>query len=73
VFWQQGKGHVQDGGYMVSKNCGRKFANEKIGIYRGGCNPHPLPYRIEGKELVTELRELEEGARYLRLTGGSRS
>jgi len=73
VCWPQGKGYVQDGGYMVCRNCGRKFANEKIGIYKGGCNPHPLPCRLEGKEVVIELRELEEGARYFRFTGGSRS
>lgn len=73
VCWPQGKGYVQDGSYMVCKNCGRKFRTQDIGLYRGGCNPHPLKPRLNGKELVVDLKELQEGARYFRLTGGSRS
>ncbi|MEJ5375715.1 MAG: DUF2318 domain-containing protein [bacterium] len=68
VCWPQGKGYVQDGNYMVCKNCGRTFRNQDIGLYRGGCNPHPLQSRLEGKELVIELKELQEGARYFRST-----
>ncbi len=73
VCWPQGKGYVQDGNYMVCKNCGRKFRTQDIGLYRGGCNPHPLKPGLDGKELVIDLKELQEGARYFRLTGGSRS
>lgn len=73
VCWPQGKGYVQDGNYMVCKNCGRRFRNEDIGLYRGGCNPHPLKPRLHGKELVIDIRELQEGSRYFRLAGGSRS
>lgn len=70
VCWPQGKGYVQDGNQMVCRNCGRRFASDNIGLYRGGCNPHPLPFRLEGNELSIRLQELREGARYFRLAGG---
>lgn len=73
VCWPQGKGYVQEGDYMVCKNCGRRFSSQSLGMQRGGCNPHPLAYRLEGKHLVIRLQELQEGARYFRLPGGSRS
>lgn len=73
VCWPQGKGYVQEGDHMVCRNCGRRFPSQSIGMKRGGCNPHPLPYRLEGKHLVIRLLDLQEGERYFRLAGGTRS
>ena len=73
VCWREGKGYVQDGSFMLCRNCGRRFAAEQIGQYRGGCNPHPLPYQLQGQTLTIRLQDLQEGARYFRPTGGGRT
>lgn len=73
VCWREGKGYLQEGDHMVCRNCGRRFALQRIGEYRGGCNPHPLAPRIQGEDAVLQIQEIEEGARYFRFGSGGRS
>jgi uncharacterized membrane protein len=64
VCWQHGKGYVLRGGQMVCVQCNMRFALNRIGQLRGGCNPHPIEFTIQGSWLVVTSAELLNGARF---------
>jgi len=64
VCYRSGKGYVQEGNFMVCTNCGRKFASERINEVKGGCNPAPLKRKINGKDLVIEMNDINENSWY---------
>ncbi len=59
------QGYYQDGANVICKNCASAIFVPTIGI-AGGCNPIPLPSRIEGGMLVVEAGKLIEGLRHFR-------
>lgn len=64
VCWREGKGYVLKNGAMLCRNCGRVFALERVGLSAGGCNPHPLEFRLDGASVRIETQELLAGAKY---------
>jgi len=64
VCYRSGKGYVQEGDVMVCTNCGRKFASTRINEVKGGCNPAPLKRTISGKNLVIEMKDINENSWY---------
>jgi len=58
VCYRTNRGYRQEMDEMVCNNCGQKFAGDKIGEVKGGCNPHPLARRIEGPYLVIGKAEI---------------
>ena len=64
VCYRSGKGYVQEGDFMVCTNCGRKFASERINEVKGGCNPAPLKRKINGKDLVIEMKDINANSWY---------
>ena len=69
VCWPAGKGYFQEGDQMVCRNCGRKFSSVKINEVKGGCNPAPLNRRIEGDQLVIDIKDIVEGKQYFDFSG----
>jgi uncharacterized membrane protein len=64
VCYRSGKGYVQEGDFMVCTNCGRKFASTRINVVKGGCNPAPLNRSIVGKNLVIQMKDINENSWY---------
>jgi len=64
VCYRSGKGYVQEGDFMVCTNCGRKFASTRINEVKGGCNPAPLKRKINGKDLVIEMKDINANSWY---------
>jgi uncharacterized membrane protein len=64
VCYRSGKGYMQEGDFMVCTNCGRKFASERINEVKGGCNPAPLKRKINGKDLVIEMKDINANSWY---------
>ncbi len=64
VCYRSGKGYVQEGDFMVCTNCGRRFASTRINEIKGGCNPAPLNRKIIGKNLVIEMKDINENSWY---------
>lgn len=62
--WQADKGYLLQDGTMVCVNCGMKFALNRIGMVRGGCNPHPIEFSHEGSTFTVTTEELLAGAGY---------
>ena len=60
------KGYKQDGEFMVCANCGQKFHVSRIGMVKGGCNPHPLANTIEGDQVVISKAELALGVKFFK-------
>lgn len=58
VCYRTNRGYRQELDQMVCNNCGQKFASDKIGEVKGGCNPHPLARGIEGPYLVIRKAEI---------------
>jgi uncharacterized membrane protein len=58
VCYRTNRGYRQELDEMVCNNCGQKFASDKIGEVKGGCNPHPLAWGIEGPYLVIGKAEI---------------
>jgi len=58
VCFQSNRGYRQEGDLMVCNNCGQTFPSNRIGEIKGGCNPHPLAWRIEGQNLVIGKAEI---------------
>lgn len=58
VCYRMNRGYRQELDQMVCNNCGQKFASDKIGEMKGGCNPHPLARGIEGQYLVIRKAEI---------------
>ena len=64
VCWPAGKGYVQEGDVMICRNCGRRFAADRINEVKGGCNPAPLQRTIDGDQLVIRVADIEAGRGY---------
>ena len=68
VCWRENKGYKQQDGAMLCVNCGQRFALNRIGQIRGGCNPHPIAFitrdetfTVTSDELVMALASLSGG------------
>lgn len=62
--WREDKGYKLQDGAMLCVNCGMKFALPRIGLVRGGCNPHPIAFTLEGDNFSVTTAELLAGAHY---------
>lgn len=60
------KGYKQDGEFMNCVNCGQKFHVGRVGMVKGGCNPHPLKNVVEGDMVVISKAELAEGVKFFK-------
>ena len=65
VCFHEKKGYVQQGDFMVCKNCNKKFAVNLIGkVGGGGCNPSYLNAFKDGKNVVVKVSDIKSGARF---------
>jgi uncharacterized membrane protein len=64
VCWPEGKGYFQKDDYMVCKNCGRRFASDRVNVITGGCNPGALKREVVGDKLVIQAKDILEGRKY---------
>ena len=48
------------------KNCGQKFASNKINVIKGGCNPAPLNRTVVGDKLVIQMRDINMNSWYMK-------
>ncbi|MDR2726448.1 MAG: DUF2318 domain-containing protein [Deltaproteobacteria bacterium] len=64
VCWHADKGYTLRDGVMVCVNCGQRFPLSRIGMARGGCNPHPVAFDNNNDTLHISSRELLDGAHY---------
>lgn len=65
VCFKAKKGYVQQGDFMVCKNCNQRFASNRIGPHAvGGCNPSYLPSVTAGGNVVIKAADLQSGAKY---------
>ena len=66
VCYRSGLGYYQEGDNMVCKNCGQKFASNKINVIKGGCNPAPLNRAVVGDKLVIQMRDINMNSWYMK-------
>ncbi|MFC1837221.1 Fe-S-containing protein [Thermodesulfobacteriota bacterium] len=66
VCYRSGLGYYQEGDSMVCKNCGQKFASNKINIIKGGCNPAPLNRTLVGDKLVIQMKDINMNSWYMK-------
>jgi len=66
VCYRSGLGYYQEGDKMVCKNCGQKFASNKINVIKGGCNPAPLNRTVAGDKLVINMRDININSWYMK-------
>ena len=66
VCYRSGLGYYQEGDNMVCKNCGQKFASNKINVIKGGCNPAPLNRTVVGDKLVINMRDIDMNNWYMK-------
>ena len=66
VCYRSGLGYYQEGDNMVCKNCGQKFASNKINVIKGGCNPAPLNRTVIGDKLVINMRDINMNTWYMK-------
>lgn len=66
VCFKSGLGYYQEGDYMVCKNCGQKFASNRINEIKGGCNPAPLKREVKGNELLIAMADINANSWYMR-------
>ena len=64
VCFRTNRGYRQEGDQMVCNNCGQKFACDKIGEVKGGCNPHPLAHKEEAQIMVIRKADIVAGKEY---------
>lgn len=64
VCWHENKGYSFHNNTMRCDNCGMMFALQRIGAVRGGCNPHPIVFTVEGTVFTVTAEELLSAARY---------
>jgi uncharacterized membrane protein len=65
VCFHEKKGYVQDGDFMICKNCNKKFAVVRIGPHAiGGCNPSYLPHKQSAGNVIISVNDLKTGARF---------
>lgn len=58
VCYPAKKGYSQSSDFMVCNNCGQKFHVSGIGLFRGGCNPSPLNFKVDKGFISVSLNEL---------------
>ncbi|HXE71632.1 MAG TPA: Fe-S-containing protein [Candidatus Nitrosotenuis sp.] len=62
-------GYVQEGVHLICLNCSAEINPDTLGE-SGGCNPVPLPSRVEGSDLVVGVEDLAAGrGAFARATG----
>jgi len=66
VCYRSGLGYYQEGDNMVCKNCGQKFASNKINEIKGGCNPAPLDRTVTGDMLVIQMKDINMNSWYMK-------
>jgi uncharacterized membrane protein len=66
VCYRSGLGYYQDGDNMICKNCGQKFASNKINVIKGGCNPAPLNRTVDGDKLVIQMKDINMNSWYMK-------
>ena len=66
VCYRSGLGYYQEGDNMVCKNCGQKFASNKINVIKGGCNPAPLNRTVVDGKLVIQMRDIDMNSWYMK-------
>lgn len=64
VCWKADKGYRLEGSTMLCVNCGQKFALQNIGVIKGGCNPHPIPYETTEHSVRIPREALTQNAHY---------
>jgi uncharacterized membrane protein len=64
VCFRANLGYRQEADRMVCNNCGMKFAADKIGEKKGGCNPHPLAHRQEAGFMIIAKSDIAAGKDY---------
>ena len=64
VCFRTNRGYRQEGDQMVCNNCGQKFDCNKIGVIKGGCNPHPLAHKEEAGVMVIRKSDIVAGKEY---------
>ena len=64
VCFKSNRGYRQEADQMVCNNCGQKFAGDKIGAVKGGCNPHPLAHKEEAGFMVIRKAGIVAGKDY---------
>jgi uncharacterized membrane protein len=57
------QGYYQKGPNVICKNCASAINIPTIG-QTGGCNPRPLPSRVDGDQLVIPADKLLAGSKY---------
>jgi uncharacterized membrane protein len=50
---------------LICKNCGSEIVADTVGT-PGGCNPIPLPAKVDSERIVIEEAALEGGVRVFR-------
>jgi len=68
VCWRAGKGHYQEGDYMVCRNCGRRFASVLVNEVKGGCNPAPLNRTYKDGKVIIQVKDILEGKQFFNFT-----
>jgi uncharacterized membrane protein len=66
VCYRHQKGYMQQGDFMVCRNCGLKFRTDKVNEVRGGCNPSPLKRTVQGDKIVISQDDVLSGLRLFR-------
>ena len=66
VCYRSGLGYYKEGDKMVCKNCGQKFASNKINVIKGGCNPAPLERSVVGDILVIQMKDINMNSWYMK-------
>ncbi|MFC1843221.1 Fe-S-containing protein [Thermodesulfobacteriota bacterium] len=66
VCFRSGLGYYQEGDNMVCKNCGQKFASNRINVIKGGCNPAPLNRTVISDKLVIDMRDININSWYMK-------
>ena len=66
VCYRSGLGYYQEGDNMVCKNCGQKFASNKINEIKGGCNPAPLNRTVNNDKLVIQMKDINMNSWYMK-------
>jgi len=64
VCFRTNRGYRQEGDQMVCNNCGQKFACDKVGEVKGGCNPHPLAHKEAAGVMVIRKVDIVAGKEY---------
>lgn len=64
VCWPSNKGYVQEGQYMICRNCGRKFPTSQINVVTGGCNPAALPRQLTKTHIILRVQDILAGRKY---------